>query len=43
MNQIEKNKLKNPKSLRGQTHNLVKIKYKFTRFIKSLFFRLNQC
>ena len=42
MNQIEKIK-KNPQSLRGQTHNLVKIKYKFTRFIKSLFFRLNQC
>ena len=35
--------MKKPQSLGGQTHILAKIKYKFTHFIKSQFFQLNQC
>lgn len=30
-------------SLRGQTHNSVKIKYRVTCFIQSRILRLNQC
>ena len=30
-------------SLRGQTHSLVKIKYRVTCFNQSQFLRLNQC